>query len=230
MKLFRINSIGSGIRAVLGWPLLVIGVFMGTALLGSLFPANADWREPESGVSLFVETNGVHVSIVVPITHNGHDLSDLIKPQDISDPDLYGTHVAIGWGHGGVYRNAETWSGVKLRDVASAVVGSDDTVLHVYHLTNPQPTRYRARFQVTEAQYRKIIEGVRATFALNAAGQSEAQPAYGADNVFYRAHGRYSAVNTCNEWTASILRKAGVKVGLWTPMPGGVMRWFPNRT
>ena len=31
---------------------------------------------------------------------------------------------------------------------------------------------------------------------------------------------------TCNEWTGSILRNAGVRIGAWTPFNSGVMRWF----
>ena len=41
----------------------------------------------------------------------------------------------------------------------------------------------------------------------------------------HRNH-HYNALNTCNTWTGSVLKKAGVRIGMWTPLPGGVMRWF----
>jgi uncharacterized protein (TIGR02117 family) len=97
--------------------------------------------------------------------------------------------------------------------------------LHIYHLIDPKPSSVRKRFHVTDAQYRAMVAEVRASFKLNS-GRSTAYPAYGPNNLFYDSVGSYSAVNTCNEWTAHVLRKAGVKVGVWTPMPGGVMRWF----
>jgi uncharacterized protein (TIGR02117 family) len=225
LKLFQINSLWSAVRALLGWPMLVIGCYFASALIGSLIPANSDWKEPQNGVPIFVETNGVHVSLILPMAAAGQDLSDLIRPEHLANPDLYGTHAMIGWGHGAVYRNAETWADVRSGDIASAILGSDDTTLHIYHLVNPQPTRIRKGFRVTEAQYRTIVAEVRAGFKLTN-GQSNAYPAYGPNNLFYDSVGRYSAINTCNEWTAHVLREAGVKVGVWTPMPGGVMRWF----
>ena len=213
-------------RAFVGWPLAIIGFYMIAALAGSHIPANYEWREPAEGVDIFVETNGVHVSLIVPISAAGEDLGDLIRPEHLANPGLYGTHAMIGWGHGRVYRNARTWGDVKSGDIASAVFGSDDTTLHIYHLTNPQPLPYRKTLRVSPHQYRVIVEQIRKTFRVDAAGRSHALPAYGRNNLFYDSVGHYSALNTCNTWTGSILRRAGVRIGLWTPMPGGVMRWF----
>ncbi len=213
-------------RALTGWPLLLIGLYMLAALAGSHVPANNGWKQPNEGVDIFVETNGVHVSLVVPISAAGEDLSDLIRPDQLSDPMLYGTHAMIGWGHGNVYRNAETWGDVKSGDIASAIIGSDFTTLHVYHLIDPPPLPHRKKLRVTQEQFRSIIRQIRAMFRLDNEGQSIAHPAYGVDNVFYDSHGHYSAIYTCNSWTGEILRNAGVRIGVWTPLPGGVMRWF----
>lgn len=226
LKLFRINSALTAIRASVGWPLLVIGLYFAAALAGSHIPANADWQQPRDGIDIFVETNGVHVSLIVPVAAAGEDLSDLIRPEHLSDPTLYGTHFMIGWGHGAVYRNAETWTDVRSGDIASAIFGSGETTLHVYHLTNPVPLRRRKILRVSAAQYRSIIAQIRATFRANERGQSAAHAAYGNHNLFYDSTGHYNALNTCNTWTGSVLKKAGVRIGMWTPLPGGVMRWF----
>lgn len=226
MKLFRINSPWTVLRAIVAWPLLVIGLYMLAALVGSLVPANSDWRQPADGIDIYVETNGVHVSLIVPMAAAGEDLSDLIRPEHLSNRDLYGTHVMIGWGHGRVYRNAATWDEVKSGDIASAIVGSDFTTLHVYHLVDPKPLPHRRKLTVSSAEYRRIIANIRQTFRLDANGASVTYPGYAADNVFYDSVGHYSALNTCNNWTANILKNAGVRIGIWTPMPGSVMRWF----
>lgn len=213
-------------RALLGWPMLVIGLYMAAAFIGSHLPVNSRWTEPSNGVVIFVETNGVHVSLIVPIVAEGEDLSDLIRTDQLSDPMLYGTHAMIGWGHRAVYRDAETWRDVKSGDIGSAIFGSDKTTLHVYHLTNPEPLPFRKMLRVTSAQYRSIIGQIRASFRLDKKGRSTAYPAYGPDNLFYDSGGHYDAFTTCNTWTGSVLKRAGVKIGIWTPMPGGVMRWF----
>lgn len=226
MKLFRINSLSTALRAIIGWPLLVAGIYLSAALIGSLVPANPGWREPIEGVDIFVETNGVHVSLIVPLTAAGEDLSDLVRPDQLSNRMLYGTHAMIGWGHGAIYRNAETWNDVRFADLSSAIFGSEFTTLHVYHLTNPQPLPHRKMLRVTITQYRNIIARIRASFRIDSQGRSIAHPAYGPNNIFYDATGHYNALHTCNTWTGTILKNAGVRVGVWTPLPGGVMRWF----
>jgi uncharacterized protein (TIGR02117 family) len=199
---------------------------MVAALIGSHIPANNNWRQPAEGIDIFVETNGVHVSLIVPKIAAGEDLSDLVRPDQLSDPALFGTHFMIGWGHRAVYRNAQTWADVKSGDVASAIIGSDSTTLHIYHLVDPIPLRHRKMLRVSNAQYRSIVAQIRQAFRLDAQKRSSAYPAYGADNLFYDAKGHYSAINTCNTWTGSVLKRAGVKIGFWTPLAGGVMRWF----
>ena len=208
----------SGFRALVGWPLLTIGLYMAAALLGSQIPANASWRQPQEGVDLFVETNGVHVSLIVPM----NDLRDLIRSEHLADPALNGTHAMIGWGHAGVYRNAETWDDVRPNDVGSAIFGSNEVLLHIYHVNSPRAALHRKKLRVTIEQYRHIIADIRGSFAPGAISYT----AYGPDNVFYEATGRYTAIHTCNEWTGGLLRRAGVRIGVWTPMPGGVMHWF----
>jgi uncharacterized protein (TIGR02117 family) len=225
LKLLRINSAWTAVRAVIGWPFFAIGLYFVAALIGSFVPTNNDWREPATGIPIFVETNGVHVSLILPMSAVGEDLSDLIRPEHLADRDRFGTHVMIGWGHGAVYRNAQTWEDVRSGDIGSAIIGSDFTTLHIYHLIDPQPTSIRKRFNVSVAQFRVIIKDVRATFKLTK-GQSKAHAAYGPNNLFYDSNGYYTAINTCNEWTARVLRNSGVRIGIWTPMPGGVMRWF----
>lgn len=206
--------------------MFLIGLYIAAAIAGSHIPANADWKESKNGIPIFVETNGVHVSLIVPISEAGEDLSDLIRPEDLSDPMLYGTHAMIGWGQAGVYRNAPTWADVRSGDVVSATLGSDETILHIYHLVNPQPNEYRKMLHVNRSQYKNIIDQIRANFNLDDQRRSKADPGYGANDLFYDSHGHYSAINTCNNWTGRVLKNAGVRVGIWTPLAGGVMRWF----
>ena len=226
LKLFHLNSPLKALRALVGWPLLILGAFMLAGWVGSSIPVNSEWRQPDEGVDILLQTNGVHVSLIIPMQAEGEDLSDLIRPQDLSDRSLYGTHAMIGWGHGGVYRNAQTWADVRTRDVLSAIIGSDDVLLHVYHVTDPQPGPRTKQLRVTRTQYRAIAQQVRSAFRLTKDGHPIPSPAYGADNIFYAANGRYTAFHTCNEWTGAVLRDADVRMGAWTPFSGGVMRWF----
>ncbi len=207
----------------------VIILYLLAALGGSLLPANQDWQSPDDGIELFIETNGLHSGIIMPVWSDVHDWTPLIRPEHLADPSQYGSHVLIGWGHEGVYRNAPRWTGLRPADALSAIWGSDDVLIHVYHLKYPQAyPYYRRRLKVSEAEYRKIAAAIEERFALDDHYRSQPSPGYGEDDLFYQANGHYSAFYTCNNWTSDVLQQAGIRTGRWTPFQGGVMRWFPE--
>jgi uncharacterized protein (TIGR02117 family) len=70
-------------------------------------------------------------------------------------------------------------------------------------------------------EYRRLVAYVRGSFAAGPVVRG-----YGARDAFYSAKGGYSALRTCNEWTGRGLRAAGVRMGIWTPLPWGVMLWL----
>lgn len=53
---------------------------------------------------------------------------------------------------------------------------------------------------------------------------------YGASDVFYEARGCYSAFCTCNTWTGSTLRSAGIRMASWTPFVKSVFYQLPLPT
>ena len=206
----------------------VITLYLLAALFGSIFPANQGWQEPDDGIELFIETNGIHTGIIMPIWNDVHDWGDLIRPEHLKDPSRYGSHVLVGWGHAGVYRNAEEWTDLRVGDALSAVFGTGDTLVHIYHLQYPQPyPHYRRSLKVTREEYRRIVEQIRTKFALTN-GVPISSRGYGQTDIFYNSVGTYTAFNTCNNWTNGVLKKAGIRTALWTPFQGGVMRWVPE--
>ena len=190
---------------------------------GALIPANAGWSEPPPGadsVDLFVETNGVHTGLTLPVFAAGVNWMDDFPITD-ADPTLPATHVLIGWGSRKFYLDTPTWADLEWSTAVRAGLGLDTTLLHVVHLANPNAQSWRRPLRVTAEQYRALAASIRA--ARVEGGRAIA--GYGRDDVFYPARGRYSAVVTCNEWIGARLRAAGVRTGLWTPLSAGVMRW-----
>ena len=208
---------------------VVVALYLLAALGGSLLPANQDWQSPDDGVELFIETNGLHTGIIMPLWSDVHDWTNLVRPEHLTDPSLYGSHILVGWGHEGVYRHTREWTDLRPGDALSAVVGSSDVLIHVYHLRYPQAyPYYRRPLTVSAAEYRKIATAIEEQFALDDQHRPQPTPGYGKDDLFYEAHGYYSAFNSCNNWTSDILQQAGIRTGRWTPFQGGVMRWFPE--
>jgi len=209
--------------------LLALFVAYGAAgLVGGMIPANPNWHPPERGVTIYVETNGVHTDLIVPVVAAGVDWRDIARPGDIADPRYAAyDHLAIGWGEARFYLETPTWADVRPLPVLRAALGSDRTLVHVEHLPAPEPGPDVRPIVLREAEYRRLARFIRASFAAAAPGARPAIfPGYGAYDAFYSASGRYDAVMTCNEWTGAALRAAGVRVGAWTPFAVTVMGWF----
>ena len=201
---------------------LLLYLYAATGLVGGSIPANADWRPPAQGVPVFVENNGIHTGIVVPLQAAGVDWSDLIRPEHLSDSRMASRWLVIGWGDRGFFLNTPRWQDLRPGVLARAAIGSGTTLLHVEHVRPPQVGPDTRRLALRPEEYRRLAAFIRASFA-DRPGRA---PGYGRWDVFYEAKGRYSALHTCNSWTGAALRAAGVRMGRWTPFPATVMGWL----
>ena len=206
--------------------LVLACAYGGAALVGSLWPANPGWKQAKAGVTVYVVTNGYHSGILLPASADGIDLTLTYRPTDLPDPDDAGNFLLFGWGDRDFYLNTPTWDKLDPATAFVAFWGSGETLLHVDHLKSPEEVSDRRPIRLSRTEYRQLAAAVRATVRPGTDGYPVPVPGYGRLDVFYGAKGRYSALNTCNVWTADMLAEAGVKVGRWTPFSGGVMWWF----
>ena len=184
--------------------LVPLGLYLAAAALLGHVPANSNWREPREGVTIFVQTNGVHTGIVLPA----------------------GAHRwrAYGWGDRDFYLDTPRWQDIRPGTLIGALIGSDTTLVHVDELGdfvadgNWRPLRLRPQ------EYERLRSFIAATLA----DRPQHLRGYTPTDSFYAARGRYSALRTCNVWTGDALRQAGVRTGWWTPFESDVMRWVPK--
>jgi uncharacterized protein (TIGR02117 family) len=199
-------------------------LYLLAALVGGLIPANAGWQQPREGITIFVESNGVHTWIVMPAVTPEMDWRRLAPASDLSDPRRTGDHVAIGYGNRDFYLNTPAWKDLTLRRAVGAAFGNGPSLLHVYHERDPAPSADRQPITLSPAQYRRLTAAVASSFAIGSDGHTIALGrGYGASDVFYEAKGRYNLYATCNEWSGAMLRVAGVRIGLWTPFAQSIM-------
>ena len=206
---------------------LLIASYGAAGMMGGAIPSNAGWRAPETGVRIYVESNGIHTGLVVPMVAEGVDWRDLLRPEDVRDPRYAAySHVSIGWGERTFYLETPTWGDVRFKTVAAAAIGSDRTVMHVDHVPEPRVDEDVRAITLRPEEYRRLADFIHMSFKKEGGHRPVHQYGYYAYDSFYDAHGHYSAVTTCNAWTGDALRHAGVRVGAWTPFPVTVLGWF----
>lgn len=220
--------------------LAILSLYLLMAFLGAIITANNQWDSADSitlsngpqnsnsdkPIDIFVETNGIHVSIILPLANDRGILSHKLQAAHMQNPQYHSQYAMIGWGHKGVYQNAENWNDLTVSDAASAIFGTGDALMHIYYVNRPTPNNFRKKISITPVEYLNILNNIAGYFKYDVDGKLRVYPGYGADNIFYAANGRYSAVNTCNSWAGRILREAGIKIGYWTPFSQSIMYRF----
>lgn len=227
----------SALRAAGRFAGAALGVVLAGALLfalgawiGSAIPRNPDWRAPsaaQSGaVTILVGSNGVHTEIVMPYEAAGHDWRALFAPEDAPGARA-ATHVSVSYGERRFFLATPTWADFSLPAALAALAGGE-ALIHVAHLERPRPSPAYRPLALRARSYRALVRSIEAELAED----HRASPlgGYGKRDVFYRARSAYHLGNTCNQWTSDRLAEAGVRIGAWTPLAGGVMKWMPQRS
>ena len=204
---------------------MAIALFLLTAWIGSSIARNGDWREPERGVEIMVETNGVHTALVLPLVTAERDWGRVFPLGDIARPDRPYTHVSVSWGERQVFLETPTWWDLKASTVLRIAGVGGEGLLHVAYYVRPAPAEDIRPLRLTRAEYRRLLAAIDRALPR---GEWVAHRGYDDYDAFYEAPGRYTVRNTCNQWTSDTLAAAGVKTGWWTPFAGGVMKWVPE--
>ena len=200
----------------------LVGLYVGVAAALMLWPANARAPAEPPSIEAYVLSNGVHTDLVLPVRSAVIDWRALFDPRDAKAPPLDAEFIAIGWGDRDFYLRTPTWADLTLRRAVGALFGANASLLHVTWLSRAQLRQGAYAMPLSDAQYRRLIDHVRASLpagraiAISGAG-------YGAEDAFYEALGSYHAFETCNTWTGRGLRVAGVPVSRWTPFDFNVV-------
>lgn len=170
---------------------------------------------------ILVLSNPIHTDLAVPVDADvlarfGF-LADRGVPIDAPDARW----LILGWGSRAFYLETPSWSDVKPLPLLKSMT-VDRSVLHV-DVSGLIPLDHPAvsSFVVDGRAFQAMLDAVEASFTKGADGRPIAVPdrAYGETDAFYEAEGLFTAIVGCNLWTARMLRTAGLKAGLWTPLP-----------
>jgi uncharacterized protein (TIGR02117 family) len=206
-----------GLRALLilvCTPLVALTIYIIAAFGALLFVPDAN--EPRDGIAIYACDNGVHTDLTVPVAAAGIDWRVLFTQDVFTGPVESFDYIGIGWGSRDFYLNTPTWADL---DIATAITSVlwDETVLHVEYRPQPVAGEKCGRWLVDEAAYLRIAAFIRDHLRVSQGHPVQAGPAYGDRDTFYVANGRYTIIETCNQWSGRALRLGGAPVAPWTP-------------
>jgi hypothetical protein len=136
---------------------------------------------------IYLSDNGIHVDIVIPEN---------------------GKYNAYGWGSKIFFMEVPTWDDLTFTVGFQALFTKPESVIRV--TTYNYVAKSWTKVKCSEKQYQQIKKEIESSFKHKNNYRINVR-----DN-FYQAVGSYWALNTCNTWVNSVLKKAGLRSCLFT--------------
>ena len=217
MPLLRRALRARGVRRQAGlirrflWLLLALPLaYLAAGTAGGLIRTGAA-PGPDAGIDVLLLRSPIHTDLVLPVTPEVAGEFAFLAEAGL--PVAEAAWLVVGWGGRAFYIQTATWSDLRL-DTTWASVTGDDAVMHVELGGAGWDTSALDRVALTPAQFSRLLDGIRASFAEAAPLDV---PGYSDFDRFYPATGRFQIWRTCNVWVGDMLRQAGARVGVWTP-------------
>ncbi len=176
-------------------------------------------KEPKQNI-IYLNTNGVHLDIILPI-------------KSLNDSFLLGikhlpaeNYLSFGWGDQNFYLNTPTWGDLTFKNAFGALFLNSESLIHV--------TRYEKRqndwivVALNDSELERLNTYILKTFKTTD-GENKIHlknQGYNQTDDFYKANGSYSCFKTCNSWVNTGFKQSGLKACLWTPFDFGLMRKY----
>lgn len=187
------------------------------SLLFTFIPVN-NVQYSDNNESIYLTSNGVHLSIVVSKNQLNGEILEGLK---YSDKDKY---FAIGWGDRDFYLNTPTWSDLTFNNAYKALFLKTPTLIHITRYSTTKGSW--VEIKVNQNQLNKINQYIYESFYIDAQNKKILlnYKGYSYNDDFYEALGSYSCFKTSNSWVNSGLKESGIRACLWTPFDFGLLR------
>jgi len=197
-------------------------IYLVIMLLGASI---ATGRLDKSGdVCIYVQSNGIHTDICLPVKTSSIDWTQFIPLQDYENSTEV-EYIAIGWGDKGFFLDTPTWADLKFSTAINAAFLPSPTAMHVSYSGIPKENNNRKRVTISKAAYQRMISFVKNSFLLkNKQVDLIPNRGYSDHDNFYEAKKSYHMFRTCNIWTNEALKTAGVKTGIYALFPDGILK------
>lgn len=207
-------------RIVLGL-LLLIAVPIALGILGTLVPwpfATAAQGEPTKRILILA--NPIHTDIAIPIEPESLAALPFLAEAGlpIAHPDA--RWLLIGWGAREFYTQTPSFADMQLGPTFKALT-LDAATMHVDVIGElPADAPFVVPVDITAEGYASMLQAISESFTRR---DGEVIPiegrALGTADRFFEGEGFFTAALGCNTWSARMLRAAGLRTGVWNPLP-----------
>ncbi|MDP2089667.1 MAG: DUF2459 domain-containing protein [Flavobacteriaceae bacterium] len=190
------------------------------SLILTYIPHHSKIQYSPKNESIYLQTNGVHLSIIL---NKNQIAPPLLKDLKIDDNDRY---FSFAWGDKNFYLNTPTWSDLTFKNSFIALFLKSPTLIHI---TRYQEMRTNwVEIKIDKSQLAKLNKYLYNSFYLDDAHQKVlVEHQFYADNDnFYEAKGNYTCFKTCNSWVNSAFKQSDLKSCLWTPFDFGLFQMY----
>lgn len=204
-------------RFILGI-LAFIVLYLLVAFIMAHIPVNSN-PEKSNDVAIYINSNGVHTDILVPIKNNIKDWTKDILYSQTKSKDSIMKYVAFGWGDKGFYLDTPEWSDLKASTALKAAFYLGTSAMHTKFYNKVKEDDECVKVTISKGDYKDLVKYIEDSFALDKNNKVQwiANRSYGQYDAFYEAHRKYSLFYTCNTWANNALKAGNQKAALWTP-------------
>ncbi len=203
---------GVAIAAVL--VLLVLGTIVPRPFW---HPATAEDQAPRR---ILLLSNPIHTDIAIPLDEQSRAKFASLIGTGIQTEIAGARYLVFGWGGRAFYIATPTWSDLRPGPLFNSLT-IDQSVMHVDVIGDVDTELpFVTAIEIGDRDLERLEDHIVGSFAAGPDGPIRiADAAYGDFDAFYEAKGYFNALVGCNTWTAAALRAAGLKTGVWTPLP-----------
>jgi uncharacterized protein (TIGR02117 family) len=219
-----LKIIGFTFAGIIGFLLVYVIASIGL----SKIEVNSDLTAGNKEIEVFIQTNGVHSDIVVPVKNELKDWSKEIQFQQTKSKDSLMNYLSFGWGDKGFYLETPTWSDLKASTAFNAAFGLGESAMHATFYKKMAEGNDCVKIKISKKEYLQLVAYIESSFDRNKDGIPIFIPAvtYDKNDIFYEANRSYSLFYTCNTWANNALKSAGQKAAFWTNYDQGIFQHY----